>query len=1126
MAKETKNEETTTSKKTTTSKGTKTSKKDLTSTKKKEEKTPASNTKASEKSTVKKTEAPKVGKRALPEDTPKEEIKSPSKLTKRSLPEETKEEKPKEKKIDIFQKKTSESTEKPREKSNSEKMRDVIQARKKLNDLTTDQAVQTQQRDLALGKAQRLREDEEDEALIEAELDHKALETENNKLKQDLEKANQKLQSLLALEYDHLKVLDEHQMSLSTEFVKSIHQAQEAALQNAIQKEEEKEQSLIDELNSLQKEISSLKAKNKEAIKASEKAQEVAAKAQKAVNEAKKAIEEQESNEIRNFKGEIETLEQKLKSKEKELEKVKAEHEKELVKKEKALQDAKNNFEKQRQEEIEKTKKQIQDLEVALKKSDAQIEELNEQNKTLKSYEEKYNEEHLKLQELKDNSEKDIANYQKQLESNSKKFKDYEAQFLTYTTLFEQFQKTIDELSSNASSEDVKALQEKYQKVLTSLEVKEKEVEELSEKIKNLESISKEQPALEDAKKYQDLLASERESHLQVEQKLCSDLNGYKSKIEELQAELLTMGKDYQLNQLHQQVESLQKFIEEVKKNPGEALSHSIYNECYEQIREVYKIEAELFEESRTLIQNLYEEKKKILEEQKQEMKDTTLLEKQIQEIENLLAFIKNHQIQDKVLEIEKMEEKILTSFQDQFKEYAEKLESQKNEKEKEMDLQYHQETSVNRLIAQYKKDYDGIQTNYSNEVAKLNLEISLDLDMESKEKKIQKILLLQQEVKKLIQTLNHKFHSSLDIIRQEDELSSLEFTEPEAYLRILGEQYQKNMEMFAQEKQATSDEINQKNESYQFEIRKQKQAYEQLSTKLSDLKKASSTSQQSKEEYTEQFTKIEEQLTRIKNVTLPNLEEELNEKMKELRLKYDGLVKEELETKKLFKFREQKIRENLKREKERKQNDETFVSQQEAAQQEYHLEESRRIIEEIQEKRTTEKAKETTLLQKENSEERRALQSSFNERSKRAVHLMQKYNELQKVRANYEKAEKRLSSTVRVIKQYKEYVFGVQEGNRKREEMEQKMVELTKKNQLDEAKSIQVLQTSLIHQIEGMQEKITRLEELNEVKEYLRILDTLEQLNVFSHKYQENMTKLQVEISRMQEEMKKFGIA
>lgn len=1126
MAKETKNEETTTSKKTTTSKGTKTSKKDLTSTKKKEEKTPASNTKASEKSTVKKTEAPKVGKRALPEDTPKEEIKSPSKLTKRSLPEETKEEKPKEKKIDIFQKKTSESTEKPREKSNSEKMRDVIQARKKLNDLTTDQAVQTQQRDLALGKAQRLREDEEDEALIEAELDHKALETENNKLKQDLEKANQKLQSLLALEYDHLKVLDEHQMSLSTEFVKSIHQAQEAALQNAIQKEEEKEQSLIDELNSLQKEISSLKAKNKEAIKASEKAQEVAAKAQKAVNEAKKAIEEQESNEIRNFKGEIETLEQKLKSKEKELEKVKTEHEKELAKKEKALQDAKNNFEKQRQEEIEKTKKQIQDLEVALKKSDAQIEELNEQNKTLKSYEEKYNEEHLKLQELKDNSEKDIANYQKQLESNSKKFKDYEAQFLTYTTLFEQFQKTIDELSSNASSEDVKALQEKYQKVLTSLEVKEKEVEELSEKIKNLESISKEQPALEDAKKYQDLLASERESHLQVEQKLCSDLNGYKSKIEELQAELLTMGKDYQLNQLHQQVESLQKFIEEVKKNPGEALSHSIYNECYEQIREVYKIEAELFEESRTLIQNLYEEKKKILEEQKQEMKDTTLLEKQIQEIENLLAFIKNHQIQDKVLEIEKMEEKILTSFQDQFKEYAEKLESQKNEKEKEMDLQYHQETSVNRLIAQYKKDYDGIQTNYSNEVAKLNLEISLDLDMESKEKKIQKILLLQQEVKKLIQTLNHKFHSSLDIIRQEDELSSLEFTEPEAYLRILGEQYQKNMEMFAQEKQATSDEINQKNESYQFEIRKQKQAYEQLSTKLSDLKKASSTSQQSKEEYTEQFTKIEEQLTRIKNVTLPNLEEELNEKMKELRLKYDGLVKEELETKKLFKFREQKIRENLKREKERKQNDETFVSQQEAAQQEYHLEESRRIIEEIQEKRTTEKAKETTLLQKENSEERRALQSSFNERSKRAVHLMQKYNELQKVRANYEKAEKRLSSTVRVIKQYKEYVFGVQEGNRKREEMEQKMVELTKKNQLDEAKSIQVLQTSLIHQIEGMQEKITRLEELNEVKEYLRILDTLEQLNVFSHKYQENMTKLQVEISRMQEEMKKFGIA
>lgn len=204
-----------------------------------------------------KKESPILKKRTAPEDVKveKETTTKTSPLKKRTLPGD---EPNAEKSVASILKKRELPTEEtePKEKSSLDKMRERIAAQKKLEqDMMTQQTLKNQEKVGMRNKLAALQKDltseSEDEEpvvktkpVIELDLKSEALETQNKKLKQDLEKAKQQLQSLLAVEYNNTKVLDASSMSLSNDFINSI-----TASSQANTKKDEELAALKDELN-------------------------------------------------------------------------------------------------------------------------------------------------------------------------------------------------------------------------------------------------------------------------------------------------------------------------------------------------------------------------------------------------------------------------------------------------------------------------------------------------------------------------------------------------------------------------------------------------------------------------------------------------------------------------------------------------------------------------------------------------------------------------------------------------------------------------------------------------------------------------------------------------------------
>lgn len=469
-------------------------------------------------------------KRSTPLDEMNPENSVATLMKKRELPGEDKESaNPLKKKTNPFDKKDEE----PKEKSSLDKMRERIAAQKKLEqDMMTQQSLRNQEKVNMRNKLSALTKDLNEEAeedvdiviptpkakpIINSDLKTEALETQNKKLKSDLEKSKQQLQALLSLEYQNMKVLDSNNLSLSDEFIQNINNLKE---QYEAQKNLE-EQSLKEELNSLQKELVDLKNKNAAAKKASDEARKAAAQAEKAIEETKRVIEEQENDQIRNFKEEIKELEKQIKDKEKQISAVNNEKEKVIKEYDTKLEQLNKNNE-ELNNIINDLKQNIASLEKQISENNELININNELKAKLDQLEKDYQ---VQLKEQLDKSfekvsqlEKDADEMNDKLSNKDNEINQLKGQLNKSTDAVAKFEKDLIDSKEQLSNKDKEIIQLKAK--ISSLPTQE-QVNDLQSKVDKLETSSKEKEELQT--KYNNLL-TEKEQISNNEQALQQQL--------------------------------------------------------------------------------------------------------------------------------------------------------------------------------------------------------------------------------------------------------------------------------------------------------------------------------------------------------------------------------------------------------------------------------------------------------------------------------------------------------------------------------------------------------------------------------------------------------------------------
>jgi len=151
-----------------------------------------------------------------------------------------------------------------KEKSSLEQMKERIAAQKKLEqDMMTQQSLKNKEKGVLRNKLNALAKDMAEESNEErgkpdfsSDLKTEVLETQNKKLKADLEKIKKQLQALQSLEYNNVRVIEVETLDLSEEFLEAI--------KNTTPQDESKENEAVNlELKQKQDEITSLQAENK-----------------------------------------------------------------------------------------------------------------------------------------------------------------------------------------------------------------------------------------------------------------------------------------------------------------------------------------------------------------------------------------------------------------------------------------------------------------------------------------------------------------------------------------------------------------------------------------------------------------------------------------------------------------------------------------------------------------------------------------------------------------------------------------------------------------------------------------------------------------------------------------------
>lgn len=994
--------------------------------------------------TLQKRIAPKENDSNMP--LKKREVPTESLLKKRVSPDETQPKKDKPSKI-IFSKSTttqndSSSDKSTKAKSDLEIMRQRVAAQKQLEqDIMTKQALRNQEKDGLRSRLRDLNKELEEDSIIQEskpiidfDLKKEALEAQNKKIKQDLEKAKQQLQAIFELEYNNMKVLDPNSLSLSNEFVETINTIK----QEIESKKNSEEQSLKNELLSLQKELTAVKNKNLEAKKASEEAQKIASQAEKAAELAKKAIEEQESDEVRDFKKEIVDLKKTIKQKEDELKALSKTSETKQNEFDQKISEIKASLD----EKVKTLTKEIKEKEKLLTKCENQRstlaidkDKLSKENKTLNNlvkslenkldskdekWQEKYNEAVKKQKELM----KDITLKEKTVfESDLAKEKErLENQLKTQTNkideLLLEYQKRLQEkdneceslkneilISQNKNNEIINKLNNDILNFEQDLKIKDESInslsislsnlpsiqDELKEKIDLIESLNNEVATLtkdynelntkyngevsknsslneavsnnqekelkERCDNYQALLVSERNSHLQVEQRLCKDLDDYKAQIESLQTKLTSMSTDQNIIRLNKQIDVIENYIQELKDNPKE--KYSSYNTYYEKIIKDLKDEQDLLffeiKKRNDMLKILRDEKISVVKYLKEKKNNKTeILEKQIVDINKVIDFKiqRNNEISKKQIENE-----ILDNIKQDLVKYCSEVKEYATTGLEKISKKYASITSINELIKEYNNDCNSMNQYFGNEISRLSLDRNMNNNENTNNAIEEKIILIQKQYKDMTEARDQQFNTRILALRSQ-QFDEYKKQLSNDYFAFVGEEYIKSLNNYQSIKKSIEDEIDRHDNEYNDNVKRIKEEEDKLLIEISSLK--TQIDEAIKLENNDSdinilkgaLNKATDKVENIRKYILPQLTLDNQDQVQVLQNELSNVTKEEELLMDLYQAREKDAKERIKVSEEKDEFEENEYSKQIQSDYVYIQGESERIIESVQERR------------------------------------------------------------------------------------------------------------------------------------------------------------------------------
>ena len=1066
-------------------------------------------------------------------------------------------------------------------------MRERIAAQKKLEqDMMTQQVLRNQEKEGLRSKLSKLNkelvEEEQPEmpkANISFDLKSEALETQNKKLKQDIEKLKNQLQALLALEFMDLKVLDPNNLTLANDFVEAVNNIKD---QVELQKDKE-EQSLKDELQSLQFELDNLRAKNEEAKKASTDIKRVAQQTQKALDEAKKAIQEQETDEVRDFKQEINALHEQLEAKTKELETL--QNEKSILKKnnEDSIKVLKATLEKQieklssslevKNTELEKEKELNETITQETKKLEEQvttleqkIKEMNEENSNNVNLEKEKIELEQKLEEQASKVDTLLLEYQKQLDAKDKEIEELrKAISLKEKELNESFTKEqvdekeakIIELQELVSKQE-KELSESFTKdQVLSKDSKIEELQELvSKREKELLEISK-QPdqeeikALEDkCNQYQILLMSERDSHIQVEQKLCKDLETYKQEIVSLQAQVTNMSSDYGLTRLHKQIDSIEEFINEMKNNPDNGVNKNAYNEYYEKLIADYKLEEEklITEINRRnhMLEVLKQEKLKVVEVLKKNSKNTSTIEKQIEDISNVI----NSKVE--VLTTPKSEE-IETQIFNQIKEdllkYCENIKYEASKELEKINEKYESSKTVSDLVNNYNNDFERMTKAFGNEISKLNIERSLSKDENTNNAIEEKMLMIEKQYK--INTLerDRKFNESIDKLRKQSlEIVKEEIVNP--YISVVGKEYIKSLNQYAEMKKNILDKLELVKKQYNDDIENIKNEEmgilkfnDNIKENIAYLNSQSSLTDEDNNKKNELLAQLkinEEKINNLYQYGYNVLKQETDDIVKKLEAEFATIIEDENRLRDLYAQREQEAKNRLEIEKAKEDGEAHEKALKQYNEYRYIEEEAERIIESVQERRERIHEQKIVTIEPEQKvsstiepvknviksdinaidyDKIKELQENISSLNYKLNETNAKIEEAQKAIERYKTSQKQ-STTHREIRKYMECVKEYYALNDKANVAKADLVKLDERTNKKEFKAKRAEIKSLDNKMIYYAKQIKALDKKEVVKNYSKVSAAIRELNNKVTAYEKEKDNINLEINKCQLEI------
>ena len=546
-----------------------------------------------EETSVKST--PVLKKRTSPDDLVSNEstVSGVNPLKKRTLPGDEPVTATKEKKGMPLKKKTvnpleQEAPSENKEKSSLDQMKERIAAQKKLEqDMMTQQSLRNQEKGVLRNKlsalAKDMAEDSENEVRekpdFSSDLKTEVLETQNKKLKSDLEKIKKQLQSLQSLEYNNVRVISIEDLSLSEEFLETI-----SKNNNSNDKEENNNAILESELANKNEQLQALQNENKQ-------------------------LTEEYNNKFEELKvslnNQITALTKDLKEKSKEVEKLNVLKETMAVDKQNLQTENKNLseqvsslLEKLSESDQENKNKELLNSEIeSLKENLKQLEviqaQLVEKNEKINSLEEQLKESKT-LNASAQNDIEEKVKLQNKLQEQTEKLNNL---LMDYQTNIEKKDNEINELKEKIAADSSETIKEKLKEVETekaNLENKNNDLfnenNELKNQLSEKESLLKE---LQD--KYDELLNKQKQeeglprikANDSLDQKdyarmnaIQSDINGYKQKIRENNDTI------YELTELYSRFLDTEKnMIEKYK----EVRKYAEYIKEFELVKEMSK---------------------------------------------------------------------------------------------------------------------------------------------------------------------------------------------------------------------------------------------------------------------------------------------------------------------------------------------------------------------------------------------------------------------------------------------------------------------------------------------------------------------------------------------------------